>query len=234
MNLKIFTYGDYRYRYHLFRQERKTVSLTVQPNLNIILRCPCDYPEKKIEEFLKRKWNWLEAQIRDLKKFQRKTEGKEYISGESFIYLGRQYRLLVEESRIDNVGLEKGRIIIKTTEEKSNKAYNQKLIQKWYERKAGEVLEERYCYVLKKFNYEFRPELALRKMEKRWGSFLAKKKILLNPELIKASKECIDYVITHELCHMRYQNHSKLYYKFLVAHCPNWKELKEKLELRFL
>jgi predicted metal-dependent hydrolase len=71
-------------------------------------------------------------------------------------------------------------------------------------------------------------------MEKRWGSFLVKKKILLNPELIKASKECIDYVITHELCHMKYQNHGAAYYRFLSSKCPNWEELKERLELRFL
>ena len=108
------------------------------------------------------------------------------------------------------------------------------MLEHWYEQKAGQIFQERYCQVLKKFNYEFTPELSLRKMEKRWGSFLTKKKILLNPELIKASKACIDYVITHELCHMKYQNHGNAYRKLLITKCPNWEELKEKLELRFL
>ncbi len=87
--------------------------------------------------------------------------------------------------------------------------------------------------MLKKFNYDFAPELSLRKMQKRWGSFLTKKKVLLNPELIKASKECIDYVIIHELCHMKHQDHSAAYYRFLSSKYPNWKGIKDQLELRF-
>ena len=88
--------------------------------------------------------------------------------------------------------------------------------------------------MLNKFDYDFVPELALRKMTKRWGSFLSQKKVLLNPKLIKASKECIDYVIIHELCHMKYQNHSKAYYDFLTLKCPNWKQLSDELEIRFV
>lgn len=108
-----------------------------------------------------------------------------------------------------------------------------KYLEKWYLERAEKVFQERYKLMLKKFDYDFIPELATRKMEKRWGSFLAKKKVLLNPELIKASKECIDYVITHELCHMKYLNHSPAYYRFLTSKCFNWKAVKEELELRF-
>jgi len=234
MKLKTFQYGDYQYRYHLFRQDRRTISLTVQPSLSIIICCPHNHPEEKIEKFLKRKWHWLETQIRELKRFQRNKSKKKYVSGESFLYLGRQYRLSVKKSDKNKVGFKKGHIVIETNLSKSNKAHNQKLLKKWYEQRANQIFKERYRQILKKFNYEFIPELALRKMEKRWGSFLAKKKILLNPELIKASKECIDYVITHELCHMKYQNHGNAYRKLLIAKCPNWEELKEKLELRFL
>lgn len=71
-------------------------------------------------------------------------------------------------------------------------------------------------------------------MSKRWGSFLNNKKIILNPKLIQASKECIDYVITHELCHMKYRNHDTKFYKALKNKISNWGEIKEKLELRFL
>lgn len=230
MKLKIFQYGDYQYQYRLLYQDRRTISLTVQPSLNIIIRCPSGHSKEKIEKFLKRKWYWLEIQIKELKKFQRKTGKKEYVSGESFLYLGRQYRLLIKKSQENNVGLNKGRIVVETDKSKSNK----KLLEDWYQQKAEQIFKERYSEVLKKFDYEFTPKLTLRKMEKRWGSFLAKKKILLNPELIKASKECIDYVITHELCHMKYQNHGNAYYKFLATKCPDWKKIKDKLELRFL
>lgn len=234
MNTYTFQYGDYRYEYYKIYQERKTVSLTVQPSLNIILRCPHGYPEEKILKFLKRKWHWLEKQMRELKRFQRKKQTKEYVSGESFLYLGRQYKLIVEESKTTKVGLEKGRIVLQTNQSKKNFAQNRKLLTQWYEQRAYEVFWERYRQMLKKFMYNFTPELALRKMEKRWGSFLSRKKILLNPELIKASKDCIDYVIVHELCHMKYKNHSTAYYQFLQSKMPDWKKRKEQLELRFL
>jgi len=234
MKQSTFTYGTHSYDYYLVRQDRETVSLTVQPSLNIILKCPKNYTQKKIDVFLKRKWYWLESQIRDLRRLKRSNIQKEYVSGESFLYLGRQYKLIIKKGAKDSVGLLKGKIEVSTTKDVRNKIYNQKLLNNWYAKRGLEVFNERYYKVLKRFDYEFTPELDLRKMSKRWGSFLTKKKVLLNPELIKASKECIDYVITHELCHMKHHDHSIAYYRFLNSKFPNWEKTKETLELRFL
>lgn len=96
------------------------------------------------------------------------------------------------------------------------------------------IFDDQYKKVLEKFSYDFEPSLVIRKMNKRWGSFLKGKKIFLNPLLIQAPKECIDYVITHELCHMKYKNHDKRFYELLKSKIKNWEEVKEKLELRFL
>ena len=234
MKQSTFTYGDYTYKYYLVRQDRKTVSLTVQPSLNIILRCPTKYSTSKIEKFLKRKWHWMETQLRELRRYQKTKSPKEYVSGESFLYLGRQYKLVVRKGKSDSVSLQKGRITIVTSSATDNKTRNKKLLNAWYSERAKQVFAERYKEMLKKFSYDFTPKLDIRKMDKRWGSFLAKKKVLLNPELIKASKECIDYVITHELCHMKHHNHSQAYFRFLNSKFPNWEKTKEKLELRFL
>lgn len=234
MKQSTFKYGDYTYNYYLVREDRKTVSLTVQPSLNIILRCPSNYTVAKREEFLKRKWHWMEGQHRELRRYQSKKQPKEYVSGESFLYLGRQYKLVVQKGKKDAVSLTKGRITIQTASTTDDKAQNKKLLDTWYKDRAEQIFQERYKDMLKKFSFDFTPSLVIRKMDKRWGSFLAKKKILLNPELIKASKECIDYVITHELCHMRYHNHSQAYFRFLNSKFPNWEKTKEKLELRFL
>ncbi len=229
MDTKTFKYGDNEYQYYIVYQDRKTVRLTVYPNLKIVLYCRIGYSKDKIEKFLKRKALWLKSQVQDLKRLQRSNKKKEYVSGESFLYLGRQYKLIVEEGDEDYVRFKSGRIMLYTTD----KSRNQNILDDWYLNRAKKVFRDRYRVMLKKFNYEFVPDLALRKMPKRWGSFLTKKKVLLNPELIKASKECIDYVIIHELCHMKHQNHSPEYYRFLSSKCPNWKGVKEQLELRF-
>ena len=107
-------------------------------------------------------------------------------------------------------------------------------MQDWYLERINKIFKDEYKKVLKSFDYDFEPRLITRKMNKRWGSFLSNKKIILNPKLIQASKECIDYVITHELCHMKYKNHNTKFYRTLKSKIPNWEEVKEKLELRFL
>jgi len=234
MEKQIFIYGNYSYEYFLVKQSRKTISLTVQPSFKIILKCPVEYKDEKIQKFLKNKWHWLEKQIKYFKKYQRKILIKEYISGESFLYLGRQYKLVVEKGKEDKVKLKYGRLLLSTTKNITNKKHNKKILQSWYSERIVKIFKDEYKKVLKTFNYDFEPKLITRKMSKRWGSFLGNKKIILNPKLIQASKECIDYVITHEFCHMIYKKHNAKFYKALKNKIPNWEEIKEKLELRFL
>ena len=228
-----FCYGDHEYQYHLIQEERKTLRLTVYPNLKIVLYAPLDHPKEKIESFLKRKYLWITKQVKDLKRLQRDSSPREYISGTSVLYLGRQYKLVINKANQDLVHFESGKIIVETTSKVCDSLRNKELLERWYIERAESIFRARYKQMLKKFNYDFIPELSLRKMQKRWGSFLSKKKVLLNPELIKASKECIDYVIIHELCHMKHQDHSVAYYRFLSSKCPNWKAIKDQLELRF-
>jgi len=232
MQNKIFKYGRYKYNYLLKTEDRKTFSLVVTPEMKIILKTPVKAPAEKIESFLKRKWMWLEKQLQYFKKYQSVKYKKEYISGESFFYLGRQYKLVVKAGKQAQVKLFKGIIQLTSTKSVNNKANNKKLLNDWYQSRIEKKFKERYEIVLKKFNYKFRPQLVVRKMSKRWGSYLTGKKIILNPELIKASTKAIDYVISHELCHMRIKRHGKSFYKLLDSKYPNWRTVKERLELR--
>jgi len=234
MEKQIFNYGKYSYEYFLIKQVRKTVSLNVYPNFKIVLKCPNDYTSEKIDKFLKKKWPWLERQIKYFKKYQKISTIKEYVSGESFLYLGRQYKLIVKRGKEDKVSLNHGQLLLLTTRKVADKKYNKKLLQEWYQTRINKIFYEQYQVVLKKFRYNFEPQLITREMNKRWGSFLNHKKIILNPKLIQAPKECIDYVITHELCHMKHKKHDTKFYQALRTRIPNWKEVKEKLELRFL
>ena len=97
-----FTYGKYKYNYELLKLDRKTLSLSVLPDRSIIVRCPQNAQPKRIEDFLKKKWMWLEEQLNYFKKYQSIQNKKEYVSGESFLYLGRQYKLVVKNAK-DNV-----------------------------------------------------------------------------------------------------------------------------------
>lgn len=234
MKKNIFRYGKYSYDYYVVFQDRRTVSLTVQPSLNIILKCPTEYDAHKIDRFLKRKWLWLEKQIKYFKKYKKNVVKKEYVSGESFLYLGRQYKLLVKDSNEQRVKVDRGNISLFTARYNQDRTSSKKLLDQWFDQKMQLIFSSRLKEVAKKFNYDFTPHLIIRKMPKRWGSYLLSKKIVLNPLLIQASRDCIDYVIAHELCHVQYRKHDKNFFKLQESIVPNWKEIKEKLELRFL
>lgn len=227
-----FVYGSFAYEYELIREERKTLSLTVMPDMSIFMKCPTQADEQRIEKFLKKKWFWLQKQLNFFRKFQKKIYKKEYISGESFLYLGRQYQLIVKRAKEDKVMLQNGKLVFLTTQSVSDGLHTRIYLNAWYNRRAREIFSNRYEEVFKRFDYDNKLRLEIKKMQKRWGSYTRGRNIILNPLLIHASKDCIDYVIAHELCHMKHKNHDKNFYKLLNSKYPRWEKVKEKLEMR--
>lgn len=230
MNQK-FKFGSNEYNYLMIREKRKTLSLTVRPDLKIVLKCPDSIEQERVDKFLRKKWIWLEEQMRFFRKYKMRGSDRKFLSGEGFYYLGRQYKLIVKEGDEDEVGFTKGKILLITTRKISDNLYNRFLLERWFLERAESVFEERLMEMLKKFDYDVVPKLGIRHMKRRWGSFLSNKKIILNPRLIHASKECIDYVIVHELCHFRYKNHNRFFWKLMNEKFPDWERVKEKLEL---
>lgn len=229
--MREFVFGTFVYEYQLIKQDRKTLSLIVTPDLRIILKCPQQADAERIESFLQKKWFWLEKQLSFFKKYQRKIYEKEYISGEGFLYLGRQYKLVVKRGKEDLVSLSHGQLTIYTTKLVSDSRHNKKIIDNWLTDKINTIFQERLKEMFARFDYKIMPALAIREMQKRWGSFLNKEKILLNPKLIHVSKDCIDYVIVHELCHLKYKNHNARFWKLLTEKYPRWEKIKDKLEI---
>ena len=231
--MQTFIYGNYSYTYELVKQDRKSLALTVKPDMGIVLKCPQEVEGERVEKFLKRKWSWMNKQLKFFAKVQRKKYQPEYISGESFFYLGRQYKLVVKRSKKDSVKLLRGILQVETVQSVKDGKYNKKLLDTWFKDKYQNVFQERFIEMQKRFDYKKMPILKVRSMSKRWGSFLNKEQIALNPKLIHTPKECIDYVIVHELCHMRYKDHSKKFWDFLEEKYPKWQKVKDKLELKF-
>lgn len=104
------------------------------------------------------------------------------------------------------------------------------MIDRWYKEKYQQIFRERLDYMFHQFEYKKLPNLIVRDMKRRWGSFSKGGQIILNPKLIQLPKDCIDYVITHELCHVRYKNHDKLFFNLLQEKYLQWEKTKEKLE----
>lgn len=227
-----FEYGRYSYEYYIEFAERKTFALEVLPDLRIITKVPLGTTLDQIEDFLARKWKWLEKQLTELRKLKKARPERQYVSGESFYYLGRQYLLLVEQSDGDAVKLERGKLRIYTTKSVRSSSHNKKLLEEWYARQRNRVFKREYIKAFQLFNYSTMPQLGERSMARRWGSYTSDGKVLLNPRLIEAPREAIYYVCVHELCHKISRRHDEIFYKELKKRLPNWRQIKESLEIR--
>ena len=131
----------------------------------------------------------------------------------------------------------RGRNIIKYSLQKDNPKHIENLLYAWYKFLAERKFENILDNCLEKLTkYDIvKPEFKIKKMKSRWGSCNAfKKQLLLNTELIKAPTHGIEYVVMHELCHLKYPNHDKKFYGFLNVVMPDWRQRKERLEKAFL
>jgi predicted metal-dependent hydrolase len=216
--------------YDLILQPRKTIAVTVHPDSEVTLKAPEHATQDRLDDFLRRKVRWVLKQQRYFYEFKKATH-KNYVSGETFRYLGRNYKLLVSQTESDErVSLQFGSINVFSHFPK-NRLYTKKLLDRWYEQNAVIKFEEELRGCLKTYGIENPPTLRIRQMKSRWGSYSkATHSISLNKRLIQASRKQIDYVITHELCHMEYMNHGSGFYTLLTKRLPSWKQLKAALE----
>ena len=218
--------------YELFYTDRKTLGIKVYPDTSVKVFAPIDTDLPIIEQHLKVKRRWIEKQQRSFQSYLPATPPRQYIGGESFLYLGKQYMLKIEPSTAEEVKLYQGRLVVKTLN--PDATHIKKLLPQWYIARAtilfNKLFEEQF-YLFKRFGLE-KPILQIKKMEKRWGSCTPQQKIILTPELIKAPVVCINYVILHELCHLVHHNHSKAFYRLLENFMPDWQKYKQLLETK--
>lgn len=212
------------------RKKVKNVNLHVKPDMSIEVTANERVPIEFITDFVKSKGSWILKHVGNFKDVQSiKQSEREYVSGESFKYLGKQYRLRVQEALEEEVVKYFRGFIYLYVKDTNNFNKKAKLMDEWYRDRAkiifNESLEKMYP-LIQKYGVE-KPNIDVRLMKARWGSALIDNNtILLNSELIKAPKYCIDYVVLHELIHFKYNNHSEKFYQMLFTLMPDWEKRK--------
>ena len=208
--------------------QRKTLSICVNPDSSVCLKAPIDATSKQIQQKVHKRASWILKQKRFFESFGTSTTKRQYISGESHLYLGRQYMLRVRESNVNAVHYQNNIIEIECRHKKDAGI----LLQTWYRQRANVKFQEYAQPIIEQFSiYGVKPQsLSIKKMDKRWGYCTIDGHITLNPRLICAPRCCIEYVITHELCHLIYRSHNKEFYALLTKEMPHWEKWKNKLE----
>jgi predicted metal-dependent hydrolase len=224
----VIQFGSKQISFQLEYSSRKSLGITVKPDLSVLVKAPVDTTFEKVKEKLLKKAPWIIKQLSFFLTFHPRTPPRKYISGETHLYLGRQYRLKIIQSNFESVKL-KGKYIEAHV---IDKTFAENIIRGWYLQNAKlklRTIAQPLIDNFKKYNIE-PSSVVLRDMPTRWGSCTPKGKIILNPELIKAPKGCIEYVIIHELCHLIYHDHTQKFIDLQTKEMRDWEKWKLKLE----
>lgn len=218
--------------YELERKQVKNVNLRIRSDCTIYVSANNRVSDSIIEEFLQKKAGFILAAIDKYAEIQKYANiNHEYVTGESFPYLGKDLRLIITEGK-NNVDSD-GVYITLTVVNANDTTLKQKLIKKWYDEHCREMFNEiiyKIYPIFQKYGVVM-PKLVLRDMTSRWGSCQFKKGIItLNKKLIEMPIDTIEYVVMHEFVHFLHPNHSAKFYETLSTLMPNWKERKAHLE----
>lgn len=225
------SYGSAVIEYNLVRTSRSSLSISVLPDGSVSVLAPEEADPVEVDGRVKRRARWILRQQRRFAEFRPRTPPRKFVGGETHRYLGRQYRLKIEAAEKDRVLLRSGRLVVESRfPEESD--WTRTLVRRWMRRRAHEVLRERYDAakpIMTALGIK-QPPLIIRPMKKRWGSHTLAGRIVLNDRLVSARRDCIDYVIVHELCHVVEPNHSPRFFRLLRRFIPDWERRKELLE----
>ncbi len=223
------SWGSHTIEFTVAYSNRKTLGISVMPDKCVMVQAPINSSDDDIDKRVSKRASWIVKQWHYFDNFGAQTPPRRFISGESHLYMGRQYMLKVTNSSKNSISY-KGRLF----EVECTKPENvEQLFKRWYLERAKVKFAEIAEPLIARFAvYGVEPSsIYVQQMSSRWGSCSAKGRITLNVELIKAPKACIEYVIMHELCHLIHPNHTRTFYKLLESEMPDWKRWKEKLEM---
>ncbi|MFN8586869.1 MAG: SprT family zinc-dependent metalloprotease [Candidatus Eisenbacteria bacterium] len=213
------------------RTARRTLEIAVQPSGALVVTAPAGASLERVRAAVRSRVKWIRAQLVRFESLAPPAPPRRHVAGETHRYLGRQYRLRIRRGRVDRVRLD-GSWLSVTTTAPANRQHVRLLVERWYEQRAAAVLGARLAHCLAEWRAAqlSAPTLAIRHMVRRWGSCSRAGRVTLNVELVKVPTACIDYVIVHELCHLRALNHGREFRALLARRMPDWQRRRERLE----
>jgi len=223
--------------YEVHRKKVKNINLRIKPNMEIYISVPMNLHRDYIENFIRSKEEWIKSVLKKVEDVKEKQKGFEYKNGEIYKFLGKEYNLIVRTGNFNGVSLKndaKSNVMILTVNENifENIDEKKKVMEKWYFENAKKLflkVMEKWLEILD----EHVEKVAIKPMKTRWGSCnYVKKYINLNTELIKRTPFEIEYVILHELTHLKYPNHGKGFYNYIEWYMPNYKVAEKMLNAK--
>lgn len=209
---------------------RRTVGIYVEPDRRLVVLAPAGTAAECVEQVIRRRLPWIRRQRRVLEALPPPPTPRQWVNGETHRYLGRQYRLKIVSGSERAVRLLGGYFVV-TVPSTGDRPAVRKLMESWYREHATALVRERVKKALSATTWldVDMPPISIRALTHRWGSTTKAGRIAFNVDLVKLPLPCIDYVVAHELVHLKIPNHSPAYWRMLGRVMPDWEKWRGRL-----
>ena len=213
-------------------ERKRTASISVKDSI-VLVTVPRTLSKDKVHEIVRKKKKWIQDKLNYYAQTQNLSKTKEYVSGEGFAYLGRNYRLKVLNGKLKEVQFKNGKLVVHIPKEYSKRKKEntvKKFLEEWYQERALVKLQEKTKRLARKVGVEPK-SVTIKSYKGRWGSCNTKQELFFNWNIIIAPNRIVDYVVLHELVHIIHHDHGKAYWKLLKSVSPEYEDCKMWLKV---
>lgn len=229
----VLAYGDDRIPYQVsYADSRKSrVAIHVNPDGSVAVDAPHGFSDDSIKQAVQKRARWVVGHVSEAKERYAHVRPREYVSGEQVLYLGRRYMLKVipTDGTPAPARMRGNRLEVRTA--KGTQEDIRGRLRAWYRVRGRDYLSRRIDALAKSLPWlDGPPPFRLLEMSRQWGSCSPSGEIIINPNLIKAPRECINYVLIHELAHLKHHDHGSAFWRLIDTHVSDWRNLKQRLD----
>ncbi len=220
--MNVLEHNNQMIPYKVIKSKRKTISIIIRPTKEVIVRAPKQISSEQIRNIVKSKGNWIVKKLSDMPDIMIPVE-KDYTNGDKILYRGKEYIIKI----INTVGINKSTIEIKENEiivvrKIKEKKKTRELLLEWYKNNTRSLVKERIAYYMPQINKPI-GTIRIKSQRKRWGSCSSKGNLNFNWKIVMMPDEMSDYIIVHELCHLKHLNHSRHFWESVERILPDYK-----------
>ncbi len=213
--------------YHLLPgTDRKTTDIIIERNGTVVVRPPKSLSPEHVDAVVESKRFWIYRNLAEWRDLNATAVVREWVNGETFLYLGRSYRLSIVEGQPQPLKLEHGRFCLsRILIEKHGPVAAKKAFEIYYAQRAFLRIRDRVAYFAPKVGVK--PSgLNVRDIGYQWGNCAPTGKLTFHWKCMMATPKVIDYLVVHELCHMRHANHTDAFWNEVDKVMPDYEERK--------
>ncbi|MCF6277134.1 MAG: M48 family metallopeptidase [Anaerolineales bacterium] len=203
--------------FKIIRSQRKTIALVIRPDGMLIVRAPQRATRKQINDMLEKHADWIEKKQTRAKAMQADFTPRQFVADETFPFRGKYYALQLSDAEKPTLALNGSFQLAK-----SALAQAEHVFEAWYRQQAREIFTARVMFYAGKYHFDY-AKIRLSSARTRWGSCSTRGNINLTWRLVMTPPQIIDYVVVHELCHLREHNHSQAFWAQVAAILPDYK-----------